>query len=48
MSRGLTRQQSSKMIVEGFLNEVIETITDNNIKLLVSKLFIEKINKVNV
>ena len=48
MSRGLTRQQSSKMIVDGFLNEVIETITDNNIKLLVSKLFIEKINKVNV
>jgi Fe-S cluster assembly protein SufD len=48
MSRGLTRQQSSKMIVEGFLNEVIETITDNNIKLLVLKLFIEKINKVNV
>jgi len=48
MSRGLTRQQANKMIVEGFLNEVIETITEPNIKKLISQLFIERINKVNV
>jgi len=48
MSRGLTRQQANKMIVEGFLNEVIETITEPNIKKLISQLFIERINKANV
>jgi Fe-S cluster assembly protein SufD len=48
MSRGLTKQQANKMIVEGFLNEVIETITAPDIKKLVLQLFIERINKVNV
>jgi len=48
MSRGLTRKQASKMIVEGFLNEVIETITEDNIKLLILKLFIERINTVDL
>ena len=48
MSRGLTKQQANKMIVEGFLNEVIETITESNIKKLISQSFIERINKVNV
>ena len=48
MSRGLTRDQANKMIVEGFLNEVIETITDPNVKILISSLFNERINKVNV
>jgi len=48
MSRGLTREQANKMIVEGFLNEVIETITESDIKLLISKLFKERINKVKV
>ena len=48
MSRGLKKQQANKMIVEGFLNEVIETITEPNIKKLISQLFIEKINKANV
>ena len=48
MSRGLTRDQASKMIVEGFLNEVIETITEDNIKLLILKLFLERINMVEL
>ncbi len=48
MSRGLTKNQANKMIVEGFLNEAIETITDTNIKLLIFKLFNERINKINV
>jgi Fe-S cluster assembly scaffold protein SufB len=48
MSRGLTRDQASKMIVEGFLNEVIETITEDNIKLLILKLFVERINMVEL
>ena len=48
MSRGLTKDQANKMIVEGFLNEVIDTITDTNIKLLISKLFNEAMNKVNL
>jgi Fe-S cluster assembly protein SufD len=45
MSRGLSKEQANKMLVEGFLSEAIETITDLNIKSLISKLFIEKINK---
>jgi len=45
MSRGLSKEQAKKMLVEGFLNETIETITEPNIQLLISKLFIDKINK---
>jgi len=45
MSRGLSKEQTNKMLVEGFLNEAIETITEPNIQLLISKLFIDKINK---
>jgi len=45
MSRGLSKEQANKMLVEGFLSEAIETITDLNIKSLISKLFINKINK---
>ena len=48
MSRGLSKVQASKIIVEGFLNEAIETITDPIIKIFVSKLFNKRINKVNV
>jgi len=45
MSRGLSKEQANKMLVEGFLNESIETITEPNIQSLISKLFIDKINK---
>jgi len=45
MSRGLSKEQANKMLVEGFLNEVIETITEQNIQSLISKLFIDKISK---
>jgi len=48
MSRGLTKQQANKLIVEGFLNEAIETITESNIKKLILQLFIERIKKVNI
>ena len=45
MSRGLSKEQANKMLVEGFLNEAIETITEPSIQSLISKLFIDKINK---
>jgi len=45
MSRGLSKEKANKMLVEGFLNEAIETITEPNIQSLISKLFIDKINK---
>tara|TARA_B110000008_G_scaffold277888_1_gene320268 strand:- start:343 stop:1626 length:1284 start_codon:yes stop_codon:yes gene_type:complete len=48
MSRGLSKVQASKIIVNGFLNEAIETITDPSIKIFVSKLFNIRINKVSV
>ena len=48
MSRGLTKDQANKMIVEGFLNEAIETITDPNIKKLIFKLFNERMIKLKI
>jgi len=48
MSRGLTKDQANKMILEGFLNEVIETITEENIKSLISQLFKEKIKEIKL
>ena len=45
MSRGLTKNQATKMIVKGFLNEAIETITEPKIKLLISELFSKKISE---
>ena len=48
MSRGLKRDQANKMIVEGFLNEVIETINNTDIKTFILKLFRESIKKVNL
>jgi len=45
MSRGLSKEQANRMLVEGFLNEAIETITEPNIKSLISKSFIDNINK---
>ena len=48
MSRGLTKNQANKMIVEGFLKEAIETVTEPNIKMLILKLFNDRINKIKV
>ena len=38
MSRGLSYEQSKKLLTNGFLNEVIEKITNDEVKLLVRKL----------
>ena len=46
MSRGLSKKQANKMLIEGFLSEAVETITDLNIKSLISKLLIKKIKEV--
>jgi len=45
MSRGLFKEQANKMLVEGFLEEAIKTITEPSIQSLISKLFVDKINK---
>ncbi len=45
MSRGLSEEKAKKIIIEGFLNEVIETITEPNIKILISQLFNNRIIK---
>ena len=46
MSRGISKEQANKMIVEGFLNEIIESITDYDVKTLISKEINERINKI--
>jgi Fe-S cluster assembly protein SufD len=38
MSRGLSHAQSKKLLTNGFLNEVIEKISNKNIKSLIKKL----------
>ena len=38
MSRGLSHAQSRKLLTNGFLNEVIEKISNKNIKFLIKKL----------
>ena len=38
MSRGLSHAQSKKLLTNGFLNEVIEKITNKNVKSLIKKL----------
>ena len=48
MSRGLSKDQANKMIVKGFLNEVIETITEPSIKEIISQLFSKRINQVKI
>ncbi len=48
MSRGLNKSQASKMIVKGFLNEAIETITEPNIKILISQLFNDTMSKIKI
>ena len=48
MSRGLTKEQANKIIVDGFLNEVIQTISEPEIKLLISEVFSERINNINL
>jgi Fe-S cluster assembly protein SufD len=48
MSRGISKKQANKMIVEGFLVEVIEKVTDTNIKELILKIFKEKINQIKI
>ena len=35
MSRGLSYQQSKELLIDGFLQEVIEKITDTEIKNLI-------------
>jgi Fe-S cluster assembly protein SufD len=46
MSRGLSNKQANKMLIEGFLGEAVEAITDLNIRSLISKLFFKKINEI--
>jgi len=48
MSRGLSKDQAKKMLVEGFLNEAIETITEENIKSLIFELFMNRINQIKI
>jgi Fe-S cluster assembly protein SufD len=37
MSRGLSYEQSKKLLTNGFLNEVIEKITNDDVKSLVKE-----------
>ena len=38
MSRGLSHDQSKKLLTNGFLNEAVEKITNMDVKSLIKKL----------
>ena len=44
MSRGLSRKDSSKLLVKGFLNEVVDFIKSSSIKKFVETKLEEQIN----
>ena len=44
MSRGLSRKDSSKLLVKGFLNEVVDFIKSSSIKNFVETKLEEQIN----
>jgi hypothetical protein len=46
MSRGLSYEQSKKLLTNGFLNEVIEKITNEDVKSLVKEFI--GINRMNI
>jgi Fe-S cluster assembly protein SufD len=48
MSRGISRDDANKMIIKGFLNEAIETITESNVKSLILELFSKRLKKINI
>jgi len=48
MSRGISKDEANRMIIRGFLNQSIETITDANVKSLIFKLFYGRLKKINI
>ena len=38
MTRGLNKNEAKKILLDGFFLEVIEKITDNNIKTIIKEL----------
>ena len=48
MSRGLSKNKAKKMIVTGFLNEAIETVTEPDIKQLITQIFNENIDEFKI
>ena len=44
MSRGLNREESVRLLVSGFLNEIIEMIKSNSIRKFVQKKIEEQIH----
>ena len=44
MTRGLTREDAIKLLIKGFLNDVIEFIKSNSIKNFVQSKLEERVN----
>ena len=45
MTRGIPKKEAVKLLINGFLNEVLESITDNQIKIFLEKVLEKQINE---
>ncbi len=45
MTRGLNREDSTKLLIKGFLSDVIEFIKNSKIKKFVESMFEKQINE---
>ena len=45
MTRGLTRQDSTKLLIKGFLNDVVEFIKSPSIKKFIENKLEEQVNE---
>jgi len=44
MTRGISKQEAVKLLINGFLNEVLEKITNNELKIFLEKILERQIN----
>jgi len=45
MTRGISKKEAIKLLINGFLNEVLEKITDNELKIFLEKILERQINE---
>ena len=44
MTRGISKKEAVKLLINGFLNEVLEKITNNELKIFLEKILERQIN----
>jgi Fe-S cluster assembly scaffold protein SufB len=44
MTRGISKKEAVKLLINGFLNEALEKITNNELKIFLEKILERQIN----